>query len=176
MTEDSQFPLPSFCLYSKKALTSEIDSESDIIQFLSPSTDYLKERLPMFVSILQSLFTVVHDMPFSHTTAEEETEEEEMNDLEDEEEDDTTWSPFTIIGLNSMKMVVWPNMCDQIQDNMIEKDLCLVIMLSSDLQDDEIIHNMNLVKNSLCDTYYTLTGQQLGEELIPLIKCWFDRP
>ncbi|KAG1050403.1 hypothetical protein G6F43_007323 [Rhizopus delemar] len=164
---NDRFLYPSFCLYSNRALANEYGSESDIVQFLSPETESLKERLPIFVGILQSLFTVANEMPFSHTCTEE--DEEEMNEVEDEEDcDSNSWSPFTIVGLDSMKLVVWPNMYDNILENTTEKDLCLVVIVSAQLQDSKIIHSMDLLKDSLNDTPCTLTGKELGEELIPL--------
>jgi hypothetical protein len=133
------FPLPSFCLYSKKALSNEYAPESDIIQFLSPKSITLEKRLPMFVGVLQSLFTVVNDMPFL------EDSEDEDNDNEEEEEITIKESPFTIIGLNSMKLVVW-------NTDLYEKDLCLVIILSAQMTDEIILQNMNLLKDNMTTT------------------------
>lgn len=153
---NDRFLYPSFCLYSNRALANEYGSESDIVQFLSPETESLKERLPIFVGILQSLFTVANEMPFSHTCTEE--DEEEINEVEDEEDcDSNLWSPFTIVGLDSMKLVVWPNMYDNILESTTEKDLCLVVIVSAQLQDSKIIHSMDLLKDSLNDTPCTVS-------------------
>ena len=76
------FPLPSFCLYSKKALNNEHGSNSDIIQFLSPASDLLEEKLPMFAGVLQSLVTVVHEMPAIKHTQEEDDIDSSHIDLE----------------------------------------------------------------------------------------------
>lgn len=169
------FPLPSFCLYSKKALVNEYAPESEIVQFLAPSSVVLEERLPMFVGVLQSLFTVVNDMPFvdreEEIGEEEEVEEEEdvytdMEEEEDQNELDLS-SPFTIIGLNSMKLVIWNNMYDHVTDSSVfEKDLCLVIFISAHLTDTIILKNMNSLKESIlnentCSSFnvsYSLIG------------------
>jgi hypothetical protein len=161
-TQNAQlFPLPSFCLYSKKALANEYAPESDIIQFLSPISVTLQERLPMFVGVLQSLFTVVNDMPFLND--QDSDEEEEVEEEEEEEEGEIKEkeenSPFTIIGLNSMKLVVWNSMYDNLMENDIyENDLCLVVMLSVQMTDTTILHNMNLLReNVITSTSSTVT-------------------
>ncbi|KAF1803932.1 hypothetical protein FB192DRAFT_1257008, partial [Mucor lusitanicus] len=155
------FPLPSFCLYSKKALTNEYAPESDIVQYLAPASSALEERLPMFVGVLQSLFTVVDDMPFVDREQQEEEDDQDQDDDDDheytdiEEEDDQEdakqpSSPFTIIGLNSMKLVIWNSMYDHVTDACIyEKDLCLVIFVSALLTDAAILSNMQSLKESL---------------------------
>lgn len=156
------FPLPSFCLYSKKALANEYAPESDIVQYLAPSSSVLEERLPMFVGVLQSLFTVVNDMPFvdreQHEEEEGDDEEEdddhEYTDIEEEDDDgeqqDTKHSPFTIIGLSSMKLVIWNSMYDHVTDaSTHEKDLCLVIFVSAHLTDAIILNSMQSLKESL---------------------------
>lgn len=151
------FPLPSFCLYSKKALVNEYALESEIVQFLAPLSIVLKERLPMFVGVLQSLFTVVNDMPFVDREEEVEEEEEEVEDedeytdMEEEEQNELdSSSPFTIIGLNSMKLVIWNNMYDHVTDSTVfKKDLCLVIFVSAHLTDAIILKNMNSLKESI---------------------------
>ncbi|CAO3670356.1 unnamed protein product [Rhizopus stolonifer] len=161
---------PSFCLYSKRALLNEYGPESDIVQYLSPATESLKERLPIFVGILQSLFGVVNDMPLL------ESYEEEVVDVEDEEDfENNAWSPFTIIGLNQTKLVIWPNMYNNIQESVFENDLCLVVIVAKELQDDEIYQNMDLLKESLEDMSDTLKGNELGQKLEPLINYWFDK-
>lgn len=154
------FPLPSFCLYSKKALVNEYAPESDIIKFIAPPSSILEERLPMFVGVLQSLFTVVNDMPFvdKEETDRAKEQEDEYTDIEEEEEEEEEknmergqeFSPFTIIGLNSMKLVIWNNMYDHVTDSSVhEKDLCLVIFVSAQLADKEIMENINSLKKSL---------------------------
>lgn len=169
------FPLPSFCLYSKRALTNEYAPESDIIQFLHPISTTLEERLPMFVGVLQSLFTVVNDMPFTNDSDDEEEEEEEE---EEEQSEEDKKNPFTIIGLSSMKLVIWNHMCDNRMDSnaIIEKDLCLVVMISSQVTDSIILKNMRLLRENIMSstTSMTLTANQMGEQLIPLIDYWFD--
>lgn len=149
-SEQLNFPLPSFCLYSKRALINEYAPESDIIQFLSPISNLLEERLPMFVGVLQSLFTVVSDMPFvnDHEDSDIDTDTDDDEDVTAAADDDE--APFTIIGLNSMKLVIWNNMYNHIIDtDMYEKDLCLVIMLSPQLSDDQVLDNMDLLRKSV---------------------------
>ncbi|KAI7893020.1 uncharacterized protein EV154DRAFT_601157 [Mucor mucedo] len=171
-SEQTNFPLPSFCLYSKRALINEYAPESDIIQFLSPISNLLEERLPMFVGVLQSLFTVVSDLPFVTEDIDSDIETD-TDDDDDADSDPTDDAPFTIIGLNSMKLVIWNNMYDNIIDTDIyEKDLCLVVMVSSQVTDDQILDNMNLLRKSV--TSATLTANQIGEQLIPLIESWFS--
>ncbi|KAG1438532.1 hypothetical protein G6F56_012613 [Rhizopus delemar] len=168
-TNDELF-YPSFCLYSKRALLNEYGPESDIVQYISPETESLKERLPIFVGILQSLFGVVNDMPLL------ESYEEEVVDVEDEEDfENNAWSPFTIIGLNQTKLVIWPNMYNNVQESVFENDLCLVVIVAKELHDDEIYQNMDLLKESLEDMPDTLKGNELGQKLEPLINYWFDR-
>ncbi|CAO3657304.1 unnamed protein product [Mucor hiemalis] len=138
----------------------------------------------MFVGVLQSLFTVVNDMPFvNDSDGEEEEEEEEVEDEEDEDEEEVESeenkkNPFTIIGLNTMKLVVWNNMCDNIMDmnSIIENDLCLVVMISSQVTDNIILKNMSLLRDNIVSSSIsmTLTANQMGEQLIPLIDYWFD--
>ncbi|KAK4520384.1 uncharacterized protein ATC70_008518 [Mucor velutinosus] len=191
-TEQQQsllFPLPSFCLYSKKALTNEYAPESEIVQYLAPSSNVLEERLPMFVGVLQSLFTVVNDMPFVDREQQEDDDQEEQEeddheytDIEEEEEEDDeedakhTTSPFTIIGLNSMKLVIWNSMYDHVTDSCTyEKDLCLVIFISAHLTDAIILNNMQSLKESLSTiSCLHANATQLGDQLIPLVKCWFE--
>jgi hypothetical protein len=113
----------------------------------------------MFVGVLQSLFTVVNDMPFAdrEEEVEEEEEEEEVEDedeytdMEEEEQNElNSSSPFTIIGLNSMKLVIWNNMYDHVTDSTVfKKDLCLVIFVSAHLTDAIILKNMNSLKESI---------------------------
>ncbi|GAN01502.1 conserved hypothetical protein [Mucor ambiguus] len=184
------FPLPSFCLYSKKALANEYAPESEIVQYLAPSSSVLEERLPMFVGVLQSLFTVVNDMPFvareqQEGDDEEEEEEEdghEYTDIEEEEEEEQQQDakhsslPFTIIGLNSMKLVIWNSMYDLVTDSSVyKKDLCLVIFVSAHLSDAIILNNMQSLKESLSAIpSLHADATQLGDLLIPLVKCWFE--
>ncbi|KAL9555765.1 hypothetical protein MBANPS3_002204 [Mucor bainieri] len=185
------FPLPSFCLYSKRALTNEYAPESEIVQYLAPSSSVLEERLPMFVGVLQSLFTVVNDMPFvdrehqekddqDEEEEEEEEDDHEYTDIEEEEEDEPQPNdkhssvPFTIIGLNSMKLVIWDSMHDHVTDSFThEKDLCLVIFVSAHITDAIILSNMQLLKESL-STIPSLHADaaQLGDQLIPLVKSF----
>lgn len=141
---NSLFPLPSFCLYSKSALLNEYAPESDIIQYLSPESTLLVERLPMFVGVLQSLVTVVNDLPFSLA---EEQEEEEEEEEENEEED----IPFVIVGLDGIKLIVWKDMCDLVLDTgqLYKNDLCLVILVSSHLSDSMILKHMKLLEKSI---------------------------
>lgn len=151
-SEQQNFPLPSFCLYSKRALINEYAPESDIIQFLSPISNLLEERLPMFVGVLQSLFTVVNDMPFINDSEDSDADDTDTDTDTDDDDDSNTNgnAPFTIIGLNSMKLVIWSNMYDNIIDTDIyEKDLCLVVMVSSQVTDDQILENMNLLRKSV---------------------------
>ncbi|KAI8642072.1 hypothetical protein BD408DRAFT_417034 [Parasitella parasitica] len=154
-TESQLFPLPSLCLYSQKALISEFAPESEIVQFLAPLSSVLQERLPMFVGVLQSLFTVVNDLPFAEPPREEEIpaeEEDEYTDFEDEREQTSqgSSSPFTIVGLSSMKLVIWNNMCNHVTDSTsYENDLCLVIFVSAHFTDAAILKNMQLLKKSL---------------------------
>lgn len=161
------FPLPSFCLYSKRALMNEYAPESDIIQFLHPISTTLEERLPMFVGVLQSLFTVVSDMPFTNDSDDEEEgevndeEEEELEEeLEEEEQsEEDKKNPFTIIGLSSMKLVIWNHMCDNRMDSnaIIEKDLCLVVMISSQVTDSIILKNMKLLRENIMSSTASMT-------------------
>ncbi|KAI8990946.1 hypothetical protein BDF20DRAFT_908775 [Mycotypha africana] len=83
-------PLPSYCLYSKRALLNEYAPESDIIQYLSPKVNnqFLKEKLPMFVGVLQSLSAVVSDMPFFSEEEEEEDEEYGIDSSSDDSDSD----------------------------------------------------------------------------------------
>ncbi|KAL7314081.1 hypothetical protein PS15m_007736 [Mucor circinelloides] len=180
------FPLPSFCLYSKRALVNEYAPESEIVQYLAPSSSVLEERLPMFVGVLQSLFTVVNDMPFVDREQQEEDDDEEdgneYTDIEEEEEEEEeqdskqTSSPFTIIGLNNMKLVIWSNMYDHVTDSFVyEKDLCLVIFVSAHLTDEIILSSMQSLKESLSTlSCLHADANQLGDQLIPLVKCWFE--
>ncbi|KAI8095212.1 hypothetical protein BDF21DRAFT_314823, partial [Thamnidium elegans] len=182
-SEQPSFPLPSFCLYSNRALTDEYGPESDIIQFLAPVSAILEERLPMFVGVLQSLFTVVNDMPFNNQDSDQETDnEEEDDDTDDDDDDDEPTSqlsnkdaPFTIIGLNTMKLAIWNNMYNNVVDKDIyENDLSLVVIVSAELTDDTIIENMNLLRNSVTSSSTSVTANQMGEQLIPLVEYWFD--
>lgn len=153
-SQQQPFPLPSFCLYSNRALINEYAPESDIIQFLAPVSAVLEERLPMFVGVLQSLFTVVNDMPFTNDRDHDEDNTDDEDDDEDEDDQDDELSnknaPFTIIGLETMKLVIWNFMYDNIVGNDIyEKDLCLVIMVSAQMTDEVILENMNLLGKSI---------------------------
>ncbi|KAI9473422.1 MAG: hypothetical protein EXX96DRAFT_577880 [Benjaminiella poitrasii] len=172
------FPLPSFCLYSKKALLNEYTSESDIIQFLSPSSNsVLNERLPMFVGVLQSLFTAVNDLPFIDDDPEVDNYEYDDDSDGQQENERLSTSPFTIIGLNSMKLVIWNNMYDLIKETTsYKKDLCLVVFVSSQLKDSTIIKNMNFIQHDpkLTSSKALLTANELGILLIPLIEYWFN--
>lgn len=162
------FPLPSFCLYSKKALANEYAPESDIIQFLSPVSSVLEECLPMFVGVLQSLFTVVNDIPFINEDSDDEDDDISCSDTEEEDDDEdeeggedqdrdrkATEPPFTIIGLTSMKFIIWNNMYDNIMDtdNVYKKDLCLVVIVSNQLPDKIILENMNSLRRSVYSTF-----------------------
>lgn len=89
-----------------------------------------------------------------------------MEEEEDQNELDLS-SPFTIIGLNSMKLVIWNNMYDHVTDSSVfEKDLCLVIFISAHLTDTIILKNMNSLKESIlnentCSSFnvsYSLIG------------------
>ncbi|GAA5810464.1 hypothetical protein MFLAVUS_003885 [Mucor flavus] len=187
-SEHTSFPLPSLCLYSSRALADEYGPESDIIQFLAPVSAILEERLPMFVGVLQSLFSVVNDMPFNNQDSDQETdnedEEEEEEDTDDDEEEELSSrlsnknAPFTIIGLNTMKLVIWNNMYSNVVDkDVYENDLSLVIMVSDQLTDETILENMNLLRNSITSpssTSVNVTANQIGEQLIPLVEYWFD--
>ncbi|CEP08030.1 hypothetical protein [Parasitella parasitica] len=138
----------------------------------------------MFVGVLQSLFTVVNDLPFAESLQEEEMpaeEEDEYTDVEDEREQASQGptSPFTVIGLNSMKLVIWNNMYDNVTDSTRYKnDLCLVIFVSAHFTDTAIFKSMNLLKESLLNESTCpspdATANQLGDQLIPLVKYWFE--
>ncbi|KAI9335578.1 hypothetical protein BD770DRAFT_332426 [Pilaira anomala] len=182
-SQQQPFPLPSFCLYSNRALINEYAPESDIIQFLAPVSTVLEERLPMFVGVLQSLFTVVNDMPFTNdrdhdedNTDDEEDEEDEEEDDEDQDDDELSNknAPFTIIGLETMKLVIWNFMYDNIvEKDIYEKDLCLVIMVSAQMTDEVILENMNLLGKSITSLSPVITAKEIGEQLIPLVEYWF---
>lgn len=100
-------------------------------------------------------------MPFVDREQQEEEDDQDQDDDDDheytdiEEEDDQEdakqpSSPFTIIGLNSMKLVIWNSMYDHVTDACIyEKDLCLVIFVSALLTDAAILSNMQSLKESL---------------------------
>ncbi|OBZ89542.1 hypothetical protein A0J61_02406 [Choanephora cucurbitarum] len=150
------FPLPSFCLYSKQALNNEHGSDSDIIQFVSPASDLLEEKLPMFAGVLQSLVTVVNEMPTVKRTNQD-------DDEEDEEEVDTTPSntvPYHIIGLSTMKLILW-----------YLSDLCLIVFVSSSHTDDDLLQAMTDIKESLGEW---TTAEELGNQLTPLISDRFQ--
>lgn len=134
------FPLPSFCIYSQRALLNEYEPEADIIQFLYPVSTILQERLPMLVGVLQSLFTVVNDM-YSKEEDEDDDSQESDLDTDDEDEDNQEEPPFTIIGLNTMKLVIW--------NSMYHRDLSLVIFASSQLTDKHILHHMQRLRESV---------------------------
>ena len=166
------FPLPSFCLYSKRALVNEYALESDILQFLSPRSAILKERLPMFVGVLHSLFQVVKDIPSTDEDEEEEEDEDEEEDEEEEADDEENMmhesdfhrgeQPFTIIGLGTMKLVVWNSMYDHAMDkDVYEKDLCLVVIVSSQVTDNLILQNMNQLKKNVISSSSSVTASIL---------------
>jgi hypothetical protein len=152
------FPLPSFCIYSQRALLNEYAPESDIIQFLYPESTVLQERLPMLVGVFQSLFTVVNDM---HSKGEDEDDDEPETDSDtedDEDDDDEEELPFTIIGLNTMKLVIW--------NSMFNKDLSLVIFISSQLTDNDILDHMQRLKASILSNV---------PASIPASRCLYNR-
>ncbi|KAI7897766.1 uncharacterized protein BX663DRAFT_533669 [Cokeromyces recurvatus] len=161
---------PSFCLYSKRALLNEYAPESEIIQYLWPSSNTeLKELLPMFVGVLQSLFTAVNDLPF----IDEDSSEDDSSTVEDYLDD----SPFTIVGLNTMKLVNWNNMHDLVTETANYKnDICLMIIVSSQLKDSTIMKHMHSIQQDpkLALSSSLLTSVQLGNLLNPLINYWFD--
>jgi len=75
-----------------------------------------------------------------------------------------------------MKLVIWNSMYDHVTDNCLyEKDLCLVIFVSAHLTDAMILNNMQSLKNSLSTiSSQNVDATQLGDQLIPLVKCWFE--
>jgi hypothetical protein len=105
----------------------------------------------MLVGVLQSLFTVVNEM---HSKDEDDDHDDEETDVDtedddDEDDDDDDQSSFTIIGLNTMKLVIWKSMYN--------RDLSLVIFVSSQLTDKDILHHMQLLKESILNNMSSCT-------------------
>jgi hypothetical protein len=167
-TENHSLPLPTVVFYSKESLINEYATPVDVFQYVSPRcrpTD-TQEQLHLFIGVLHSLFTVIDDLTFGiddDDDTEEEEEEEEEEYIDDDDDDDEQQDPsaiheewvetpsFSIVGLQSMKVLVFN---EQI------KNLSLAIIISSRFSDAVIEHYVLLLNAAV------LNKQKKG------VKCY----
>ena len=90
------FPLPSFCIFSRKALSLESAPQGEIVPYIYPESVPV-DSICMLVSILESLFRTIDDITSEHDG------EEEDNEEEDEDYDQLC----KIIGLGTFKVALW---------------------------------------------------------------------
>jgi hypothetical protein len=133
-SEDPSAPIPSipsFYLFSSEALANEYAPEDSIIPYMEPATLAL-DQATLIAGVLESLVRVVDDIP---TAKEEEEENDDKARWSDEDgwatlplpppsfNDDPPDSPFTIIGLGTFKVALWPALLTEISN---DQDLSLV--------------------------------------------------
>ncbi|KAI8879184.1 hypothetical protein K501DRAFT_336232 [Backusella circina FSU 941] len=169
INSNNQFPLPSFCLYSRAALSDEYASDSDIIQFISPQSTTMEERLPMFVGVLHSLFVAVNDLPFD-------SDSDTEDDDDDVEEDD--------IKGESIKHCVRGNVTERVDDdemegeegdNTIHQERTWIKEGKSDNNPYTII-GLNTMKIITCNLVETAQMQDISKELglVIMIPVYFS--
>lgn len=92
------FPLPSFCIFSRKALSRESAPQGEIVPYFHPESVPL-DSVCMLVSVIESLFRTMDDI-----TNEQIGQEEEDDTCEDEEDYEQLCK---IIGLGTFKVALW---------------------------------------------------------------------
>ncbi|KAI8332588.1 hypothetical protein BC941DRAFT_435973 [Chlamydoabsidia padenii] len=168
--------IPLFYLFSSEALANEYAAEDSIIPFMDPPTLAL-EQATLIAGVLESLVRVVEDIPTGNESNTNDDDEAGWNNDEEwVDNDGTPSSPFTIIGLGSFKVALWPSLLTEISH---DRDLSLVVLVSPTYPDHTIIDTMYKMKNSLnrnlapgVDT--TNIAQAVGQHLSPYIKNGFN--
>ncbi|CDS05048.1 hypothetical protein LRAMOSA07577 [Lichtheimia ramosa] len=148
------FPLPSFCIFSRKALSRESAPQGEIVPYFYPESVPL-DSVCMLVSVIESLFRTMDDI-----TNEQIGQQEEDDNYEDEEDYEQLCK---IIGLGTFKVALWKGW---------EEDRGLAVILSTQFPDHVVTDRMQTIQDTLKDGAEETT-EELGSRIIVMTQRLF---
>ncbi|KAI9496394.1 hypothetical protein BDB00DRAFT_869337 [Zychaea mexicana] len=160
----SPFPLPSVCIFSRKALQNEYADHQEIVPYVNPASVPI-DQVSMLVSVLESLFRTVDEVLLDGENAGPEQEHEKM---ENEEQEDCR-----IIGLGTFKVVSW-TLGDIKHATADDLDMALAVILSTQFADRVINEHIKAIQFHLAkmlDDEKPIA--EIGSKLFALVEQLF---
>ncbi|CDH51511.1 predicted protein [Lichtheimia corymbifera JMRC:FSU:9682] len=147
------FPLPSFCIFSRKALSHESAPQGEIVPYFYPESVPV-DSICMLVGVLESLLRTMDDI----------TNEQAGEEDDDADEDDEDYEQLCkIIGLGTFKVAIWKGW---------EEDRGLAVILSTQFPDHVVTDRMQAIQDILKDGAEE-TNEVLGSKIIKMIQRLF---